>query len=442
MLKRIFTIALITGAGQLFIVFILKYISQHSSLEQVKAIGQMDSLVLLIMNIIALGLQPAAMRNLATTREWKLEYNNTQSARLGLSVVIAVFALLALTDQYYLVFLIAPLLALSGDYALYGRGYPVIGSLIAFFRSAIPFLLVFIWVKTEQNGLPWIYFSGLIIAYLITDLAIALFLKVPVFPAFKLNDLVLYFKTLALGMVSLSLYFIGLGVILIASYFYSTAVIATAFVGLKFYVIYKGVLRILHQAFIKDMINESICLKIDQLSAIAGVIFFGSLLIFPKAFIGFVFGTQYIDQQLFFILLGIAGLLYSLFLSMATRSMLLKKDNIYMKVSVLAASLTILSSTVLSFFWNNSSSIAISILIGEVFWMIGLIKIAGSFDDIKKRSLFTSQNLLLLFIPFGFRYLKGDLLFYYFIGFGIFSLLLLFLHYNKFRNLPIQQNSL
>src|SRR4026208_1846049 len=106
MLKRIFTIALITGTGQLFVVFALKYISQNSSPEQVKAIGQIDSLILFIMNLIALGLQPAAMRNLALTDDWKQEYLTTQSARLTLSIFIALFAFLAFTDQYYLAFLI------------------------------------------------------------------------------------------------------------------------------------------------------------------------------------------------------------------------------------------------------------------------------------------------------------------------------------------------
>src|SRR6185436_11384984 len=144
MLKRIFTIALLTGAGQVFVIFALKYISQTSSPEQVKAIGQIDSLVLFIMNVIALGLQPSAMRNLALTEDWKREYSDTQSARLTLSIFITLFALLGFIDQYFLVFLIAPLLALSGDYALYGRGLPVKGAIISFARSAIPFLLILV----------------------------------------------------------------------------------------------------------------------------------------------------------------------------------------------------------------------------------------------------------------------------------------------------------
>src|SRR5690242_5118687 len=131
MLKRIFTIALLTGIGQLFIIFALKYISQNSTSEQVKAIGQIDTLILFTTNLVALGLQPAAMRNLALAKDWEQEYFNTQSARLTLGILIGLLSLLAFVNRYYLTFLIAPLLALSGDYALYGRGFPVKGAVIA-----------------------------------------------------------------------------------------------------------------------------------------------------------------------------------------------------------------------------------------------------------------------------------------------------------------------
>ena len=434
MLKRIFIIALITGIAQVFVVFALKYISQNSSPEQVKAIGQIDSLLIFIMNVIAFGLQPAAMRDLALTDNWKQDYLNTQSARLTLSLFVACFALFAFADSYYLVFLFAPLLALSGDYALYARGRPVIGSIIALLRSAIPFLLLILFERFEKLSL--IYLIGLMIIYIITDIAIALFLKVRVIPVIQLKSLARYMKTFSLGLVSISLYFIGLGVILIASYFYNGEAIAVAFIGLKFYVIYKGLLRVLHQAFIKDMTNELVCLKIDQLSSIAGIIFFGSLTIFPGSFIKFFFGAVYTDHKSFFILLGIAGFIYSAFLSMATRSMLMKLDNPYMKITVFAAAITLLSSIILSFFDNNPLSIGISILAGELFWMIALIKIAANTKDIKDRIAFNSQIFFLLIIPVIIRYIAGDVLLYYFISFGSLGLLLLFLHYNKFKSYP------
>jgi len=439
MLKRIFTIGLITGSGQLFVVFALKYISQNSSPEQVKAIGQIDSLVLFIMNVIALGLQPSAMRNLALADDWKSEYTNTQSARFTLSFFITAFALLAFIDQYYLVFLIAPLLALSGDYALYGRGYPIKGSVIALVRAIVPFSMVFILMRSGVQ-FSLLYFIGLLLAYVFTNLFISLFLKSSLIPRLNFAALKMYVTSISLGLVSLSLYFIGIGIILIAQYFYSSPVLATAFVGLKFYIIYKGILRILHQAFFKEMINEEVCLKIDQLSTIAGIVFLGSIIFFPRSFILFFFGEQYLDQHSFFIFIGVAGLIYTLFLSMATRSLLLKKDNVYTIITAVAAIITIVLTILFAFIFKTASGIAISILIGELVWMCGLIKIAGTIDAIWQRMNFLLQCLVVLLLPLGMRYLIGDHLWVYIFSFALFSVIQLFLHSRKLRTM-LQEES-
>ena len=139
MLKRIVIIALFTGSGQLLSLFVLKYISRHADIAELKSIAEIDSLVFFIMNIVALGLQSSAMRNLAQTSKWKQEYYDTQSARGALGLLLLAGALLYFVNPYYIIFLLAPVLAWSGDYALYGRGHPIAGSIIAFLRIAIPF---------------------------------------------------------------------------------------------------------------------------------------------------------------------------------------------------------------------------------------------------------------------------------------------------------------
>src|SRR5687767_3531424 len=297
MLKKIFTIALITGAGQLFVVFALKYISQHSSAEQLKAIAQIDSLILFLLNIIALGLQPAAMRNIALTEDWKEEYNTTQSARITLGLILTCLVLLAFVNKYYLAFLIAPLLAWSGDYALYARGYPVAGAMIAFTRSIIPFSLLIVFTVYYPEGLAWVYFLAVCLSYVLTNLFISKILKISYFQFPHLSDLRVYVNTLPLGIVSLGLYFIGMGVILIAPYFYNDPVVAAAFIGLNFYVIFKGALRIIQQAFLKEMTRDEVCLKVDQLSSLLGLGFIAFMVCFPNTFINLFFGEKRSEEH-------------------------------------------------------------------------------------------------------------------------------------------------
>ncbi|HEX6193875.1 MAG TPA: hypothetical protein VFZ42_15985 [Chitinophagaceae bacterium] len=441
MLKRIAIIAFFTGSGQLLSLFVLKYISRHADIAELKNIAEIDSLVFFIMNIVALGLQSAAMRNLAQTSKWKQEYYDTQSARVTLGLLLMTGALLYFVNPYYIIFLLAPVLAWSGDYALYGRGHPVAGSIIAFLRLAIPFAAVLLATLYFQVSLGWVYAISLGVIYFITNAYISYFLETSYFFKPSFSKLRLYIHSLPLGIVALSLYFIGLGLILIIPYFYDApSIVAIAFLGLKFYIIFKGVLRILHQAFLKEMTSPVICLKVDQLSILTALLLCGSTAIFPQSFITLFFGRQYADEKLFFMLLGIDAVVYALFLSFATRAMLRKLDKPYTIITVIAAVATILSVIILSTFQQDVNNIAISLAIGEVIWAVGLIWLSGSRPEVADRLIFTAALLPLFLMPVAARYWWGDHLSSYLISFGLLSLLILFLHNRKFKTLSHVQS--
>src|SRR6185503_17796449 len=201
---------------------------QNSSAEQVKTIGQIDSLVLFIMNVIAMGLQSAAIRNLALSNDWKKEYRQTQSARITMGLLLTVVAILAFVNPYYIIFLAAPLFGWSGDYALYARGYPIAGSAIAFFRLFIPFSCLILAVYYQSERLPIIYIASLIIIYIVSNFTISVILKTQYFFFPAIKSLRLYLESFYLGVVILSLYFIGLGLMLMLPYFYEDPVVAIA----------------------------------------------------------------------------------------------------------------------------------------------------------------------------------------------------------------------
>jgi O-antigen/teichoic acid export membrane protein len=102
-------------------------------------IGIIDSAVVLVASVISFGIQLAVNRNVATKSSWKSNYHLAQSARLMLSFfVIAFGAILYFTNgqMQYLIYAFAPLVALNGDYALYGNGKPITASSLSFLRVA------------------------------------------------------------------------------------------------------------------------------------------------------------------------------------------------------------------------------------------------------------------------------------------------------------------
>lgn len=432
MIRRIVIIFLLTGVGQLFSVFALKFILHHTTTEQVSAIAEVDTNIQLIISLIAFGLQSAAIRNLATTVGWEQEYASTQTARFTLGLLLLLVCTLAFHDKQYLVYMAAPVLALNGDFALYARGFPVMGAFIAFLRAVIPFSLLIITLAYLPEQLAEVYFAGLVITYLITNLFISRFLKTRTFYIPDFKKLALYVKNLHLGFISLSFYFLGLGILMIAKYMYTAEILAIAYLSIKLYVIFKGVLRVIHQAFIKDMLKDSVCLKIDQMSSVIGLIFLTAVLSFPASFITTFFGERFIEQKMYFSILGISAMIYSLFLSGTTKSLLEKKDKLYTVIMVAAVITAFVSLVMFSFISNTLNDIAISLLLGEIVMAIGMIKLSLNIQQVMERFKFLLMNTLLVVIPLLARFFFSDSLPVFFISFAIFSSLLLLLHYKKF----------
>lgn len=440
MLKRIAIVAFFTGSGQLLSIFVLKWISQHYSVQQLRGIGEIDSLFFFIMNLVGLGLQSAAMRDIAQSGNWKQDYHDTQSARITLGILLMAATALAVVNEYYVVFMLAPMLALSGDYALYARGYAIQGSIVAFARLVIPFSAVLAAAFFFNVNPGWVYAISLFITYAVTNAAIAYFLKTNYLYRFSFKKLRLYITSLPLGVATVCLYFLGLGLVLIIPYFYPTDIVATAFIGLRFYVLYKGVLRIINQAFLWEMQSEEVCLKVDQLCIIAGALMFGSLMIFPDSFITLFFGAKYLPHWMFFKILGVDALIYSFFISHNTRALYLKADKQLATVCLVAVLGTVVSLTLLAVFSNDITNIAIALGIGEFIYAAGLVMLAGSKKQIANRMIFASGVLPLLLIPLAARYWLGDRLGYYMSSFILLCIVIFILHHRKFKTLsPVAQ---
>lgn len=432
MLKRILVVGLFTGAGQLFSILVLKLVSQKANPGLLTSLAEMDSLYQFLLNAIALGLQPAAMRNIASSPEWQNEYHQTQSARLMISLLLLPVCLLGFRNPVYIIFSIAPLLALSGDYALYALGHPVKGAASACLRIALPFGCIIPALYMQPSFISYSYFAGLLLAYVFTDLYIARQLKMSFWVMPQWKNIFLYIKSIPLGLITLSLYFIGMGVLLVVPYFYPASIVAVAFVGLKLYLIFKGVLRIVHQSFMKDMLKQETCLQVDQLTMIGGLLFLGSVICFPASFITLFFGKSYIPYQSFFLLLGIGAMVYSFALSITTRALLEKRDKKYTIVVTTAAIVCVLLVIGFSFISTDANYIAISILAGELLFLAGMLIVLKWGKLLPQRISFFVSNAGFLLIPWALRYYRGDTTLLYISSFTVLAFLLVWMHRKKF----------
>ena len=431
MIKRIAILFAITGLGHVFSIMVLKFMAQHGQVGQVAGIGEVESLIQFMIGLIGFGMQSDAIRNISLYEDWKERLRQAQTARITLSILLMVLSFFYFSNTVYLYFLMAPLFGSSSDYALYARGFPVKGALVAFARVVTPLLMGIISVYYLPLHTLEVYVFSTIAIYLITNTFIAFFLKTQLLYAPSFNSLFLYAKTFPLGIVNLCFYFFGLGILLFAQFFFDEKEMVISFLALKFYVVYKGAIRVIHQAFVNQMKDHKVCLSIDQISIMFGLAVLGSFIIFPDTFISLFFGEQFKNNHFFFILLAWSALAFSIFNSATTRVILENRDVELMKVAIASVVISIASLLTIATFLKNIESITLSLFAGEVFFCCALAISFFSKKEVWDRIKFLLLCSFGLGIPLVAKLAFSETLLTYFISFVLMGGLLLLFSYKK-----------
>jgi hypothetical protein len=210
-----------------------------------------------------------------------------------------------------------------------------------------------------------------------------------------------------------------------------------AIVGLKLHMIAKWIFRMVHQAFLKDMVREEVGLRVDQLCSLAGLLFASTVIFFPVSFTSLFISGHGPEAIQFLKLLAISTLVYSLFSSFTTRAMFSRKDLRYGMIATLCSILALLLPVLFSFFSKNIAAVALSLLMCEtLFALLLLINFSGG-NLLRKRVYFYGWNSLLLGIAWLVRATFGDSVLSMAVSTTTIGLLMAILHFRKFLKISI-----
>lgn len=440
MIKRLLLIAIILGLGQIFIIVSLKFISHALPVKSFSLFGQIESNFQFLIILIAAGILSDAIRKITVSEEWKKEYLKYQSARFYFCLLLLPLLLLFFINKSFLIFLIAPIIGLSGEYAFYGLGKPVTAALVALVRIFIPYGMTAIIAAMFPDYYLESFIISLCITYFLTGLFVSKLLKTPYWVTPSLKAVRLYFTSLNLGLINISLYVQGLGMMILIPLLFpgNFEVISIAFIGLKLYTIIKSVIRIIHQALVREMIKLEECLTVDKLSMILAFAFMAALLIFPNSTITLVFGQKFLYAVSFFQLLAFASIIYSFCFSLATNAILRNFDNKLLLVCVISAASGISSLLIFSIFFEELYAIGAALVLAEALLSVGLLIIYSGENVIKQRLVFMLQNVAILAIPLLMKFfILEDSLPGLITGVACYSLVLLFLNLRKFNSVKL-----
>jgi hypothetical protein len=367
MFKRLLIVGFLTGFAHLINIVVLKMLSVRLSKNTLSTIGEIDSLVILIIGFVSFGIQLSATRKLALLEDWKEEYYDTQSARLMMSLFLCLLCTTGFLITKNFLFLIAPVFALNADYALYGRGMPKLGALVSFVRVLIPSLSLLIALFFFLEHIVIIYIISVFFAYLTAGLMVSQILKVSYFVKPRISNLKKYLVHIDIGIAGVFYLFIGVGLINVISFFYSDPVVAVIYLLLKIYIIFRGVRQIIVQSFFKELNNDKTALKVDYFSLLGGAVFFVTLAVFPDLFTQIFLSSEFSVYYMSIFYLAVAAFISSFTTSTGARLLLMRKDKEYSRNLIIAGSTSILSSVLFYFiFGDKPHMIAFSILLGEL----------------------------------------------------------------------------
>jgi len=398
MVRRIFLVALFTGSAQLISLATISYVIRNLGEQFSGFMGIIDSTVLIIAAVASFGIQLSVNRNVAIQKHWGSNYHLAQSARLSVSLLVIVFAFgsyLLNWDQTKLIYFAAPLIALNGDYALYGNGLPVQAARLSFFRVAIPNIGLIVVSKFWGGNLLYIYIVLIAVGIFISGFFASRINKVPYmfFPLKNFHKV--YIKYYKVGLFQLSAALMLTGILTITKGFYSIATIGFVYGILKYFEVFKGVLRIIVQAFFKELKLENVNLRIDKVGMIIGCFTLIPTLIFTKTTLSIIYGNKYLGLETLLILFGVAMTIASFTTSAGTKALLLKRDNLNLIAYLSSMTLSILTALTISFTQMAIYGIPIGILAGEVLLLLILGYNLGGLNYFMERI-----NFFIKLIPF------------------------------------------
>lgn len=397
MLKRVFWVALFTGLSHLISLITISYIIRDLGEEISGYLGVIDSTIMLIASIISFGIQLAVNRNVATKTSWKSNYKLAQSARLMLSFFVGIFGIgtyLIYGELHNLIYLFAPLVALNGDYALYGNGKPIIASSLSFLRVAIPNIGILIVGSFGGMAAINTYIILLAIGLFLAGIISSKVNHVHYFYLPRKNFVKFYFKYIKVGIFQVSGALLFPSVLVIANLFYPIATIGLINGLLKLFIVYKGGLRIIVQTFFKEIKEEKTDLKIDKASLLAWGAVSIPIIIYFKSTLLFLFDNKYDDIAYILPFLG-ATMFLGAFRNAAEAKALIKKmDNL--NLTVFLTALAIETALIVGFSFGEYAiwGIPAGLFLAELTIVIGL-----GFGLYKSQFFISRFRFLLRLVP-------------------------------------------
>ncbi len=431
MIKRVFWIALYTGMGQVLSLITISYVLRNLGKVVNGYMGIIDSTILVMATVISFGIQLSVNRNVATTKSWRSNYILAQSSRFSLSLLIIFFGIVSYFYNWDItkwIYFIAPVIALNGDYSLYGHGKPITAARLSFVRVALPNIAILVGSNFIGEDAIYLYviFAG--IGILNSGLWASKVNDVPYFVKPRKSFYKTYFKYGKVGVFQLSYAIMVTGILAISKGLYSVAILGLVFGILKYFEVFKGVLRIVVQAFFRELKNEGTNLRIDKAGILIGCAILIPTFFYRETTLNFLYNDAYAGIEEIFGIIGLAMFFASLKASADMQILMKRKDDVNLYSYLVALTITL----GISFYYSTTDSpvfgIPLGLMAGEFTLVLLLGYQLGKWQFFIDRFIFLAKLIPILLLAVAIRYIFGESIITLFVSLGVYALLSFFFY--------------
>jgi O-antigen/teichoic acid export membrane protein len=424
MLKRVFWVASYTGSAQILSLLAVNVVLRNLGEESSGYMGIVDSYILIMATIISFGIQLSVNRNVAKTKGWRSNYQLAQSSRITLGVILLTFGIVSLLYKWEvskLVLLFAPLVALNGDYTLYGKGQPITAARLSLIRVALPNLAVIFSSYWLGDLSIYFYIIFAAIGLLNSGIWAAKINQTDYIHSPSKSFYKFYAKYGKVGVFQLSYALMITGILAFAKNFYTIASIGLIYGILKYFEVFKGVIRIIVQAFFRELKHEGINLKVDKAAILLGMGVAIPTIIYPETTLTLLYGQTYIGIEMMLPLFGMAMVIASVKASADMKLLMLKKDNINLYSYLIAILVTYTATVLISYTQWAPFGVAVGIVMGELVLLVGLGYNLNKITFFSDRGYFIMKLLPILILSYMFKLFFGESLLLLIASVGIFG---------------------
>lgn len=434
MIKKFTFVFSLTLISQILSLFSVSFIVKNNATDSfIEFVALLDSSYLLINTILSFGILQIASREIVSSENWQNIVSQTQNIRLNFSFVLFIAGIVfyfITQNGHFLIFLLAPLLALNVNYLFYAIGKPQYAATNSSIRVIILSLSLFI-IGTfhyfSTNIYLMFFILGLVyVAYVSNTLA-------KTKPHFKMSLAFIkeYSKSVGVGITDLSIIFLEFGILFFATFFYKSTIVAEAYILIKIITLVKGFQRMVFQVFYDQLKDRNVAYFLDQFILFSGFSFFTFSFLFSDEILILLYDKNDNVLQNNFMLLSVALLIASIILASMARTLILKNDKTYIRSYVLALFISCSSMIYLSYSILHEYGISISLLLGEFILFLSFFIGIRKEIEFKKYLLSLLKYVMLFLLYFFISKIYKTLASFLIIAAIHIALLTVFLYHNK-----------